>query len=294
MNRIRASIIFTLLIMTSLKAQNIAILWPENPPTSNEISDLEITDRNYKITNVSSPMLTIYLPDKAINTGMAVIICPGGGYAGLASMHEGTQVAQWLQQKGIAAFVLKYRMPNGHKEVPLDDAWQAIRFVRDNAADYDIKPWKIGIAGFSAGGHLASTASTHYATKGTITRPDFSILFYPVITMSESAHKGSRKNLLGENPSSIDIELFSNEKHINAETPPTILLLSDDDKSVPPTNSIDYYKGLKKNGVPAAMYIFPEGGHGWGMRKNFKYHDQMLSLLEKWLADTNITLDGQN
>lgn len=282
-------VIFLLLAVMKVNAQNIAILWPENPPTENGITNMELMDRNYWITNVSSPMLTIYLPDKAINTGMAVVVCPGGGYAGLASMHEGTQFAQWLTKRGIAAFVLKYRMPNGHKEVPLDDAWQAMRFIRDNAADYGIDLGKVGIAGFSAGGHLAATVSTHFATQGTITRPDFSILFYPVITMTESTHGGSRQNLLGADPSQQDILAFSNEKQVKSNTPPTILLLSDDDETVPTVNSIEYYNALKKQDISATMYIFPEGGHGWGMRNNFKYHDQMLTLLGMWLDDINKT-----
>lgn len=290
-NKIYTFIIFTLFVISNLKAQNIAILWPENPPTNNGITDIEITDRNYRITNVSSPMLTIYLPDEIINTGMAVVVCPGGGYSGIASMHEGTQMALWLKERGIAAFVLKYRMPNGHKEVPIDDAWQAMRFVRENAADYHIDPGKVGIMGFSAGGHLASTASTHFAKKGTITRPDFSVLFYPVITMDETAHAESRKNLLGPHPLPLDIDIFSNEKQVNTETPPTILLLSNDDDSVSPLNSIEYYKALKRKRIPTAMYIFPEGGHGWGMNRDFKYHDQMLNLLGKWLDDINKELD---
>lgn len=214
---------------------------------------------------------------------MAVVICPGGGYAGLAIQHEGSQFAKWLNGQGITAFVLKYRMPNKHKEVPLDDAQQAIRYVREHANEFGVDTNKIGIAGFSAGGHLAATASTHYTTEGVSTRPDFSILFYPVITMETATHGGSRSNLLGDKPQSEDIQFFSNEKHVNTNTPPAILLLSDDDKSVPTTNSVLYYESLKKNSVPATMYIFPKGGHGWGMNIDFEYHSQMLELLGRWL-----------
>lgn len=267
-----------------MNAQKVVKLWEGNPPTSNEISEPEIRE-NGGVRNVSVPDLTIYLPEKSINTQMAVLICPGGGYAGLAFQHEGIQFAQWLNKQGIAGIILKYRMPNQHKEVPLDDAQQAVRYIRDHAAELSIDKNKVGIAGFSAGGHLAATTSTHFAKSGTSTRPDFTILFYPVITMEVATHGGSKMNLLGSNPSQTDIYTFSNEKQVNVNTPPTILLLSDDDGSVQPANSIKYYEALKNNNIPATMYIFPEGGHGWGMRENFKYHTEMLSLLEMWLKD---------
>lgn len=280
-------VILLSLAMTNVNAQKVIKLWDTAPPTDNELTEKETIDDSHWIRNVSSPELTICLPEKPMNTGMAVVVCPGGGYAGLASMHEGTQFAEWLNKKGITAFILKYRMPNGHKYVPLEDAWQALRYVREHASELNINPHKIGIAGFSAGGHLASTVSTRYATTGTSTRPDFSILFYPVITMGEGTHQGSKNNLLGKSPASSDLYIFSNDTQVGVNTPPTILLLSDDDKSVPPVNSIKYYDALKKSNVPATMYIFPEGGHGWGMRDNFKYHQQMLSLLEIWLKDMN-------
>ncbi|GAB6120153.1 alpha/beta hydrolase [Dysgonomonas termitidis] len=270
----------------NMNAQKIVKLWETNPPTSNEITEAERYERNGGwVTNVSAPDLTIYQPDKAKNTGMTVVICPGGGYSGLAIEHEGVMFAKWLNEQGITAAILKYRMPNKHKEIPLDDAQQAIRYVREHAGDLGIDADKVGIAGFSAGGHLAATASTHYAIKGTSTRPDFSILFYPVITMEVATHGGSKLNLLGDKPSAADMHTFSNEKQINVNTPPAILLLSDDDRTVPPANSTSYYNALKQNNVPAAMYIFPEGGHGWGMRENFKYHTQMLDLLGTWLKD---------
>lgn len=270
----------------NMNAQKIVKLWETNPPTSNEITEAERYERNGGwVTNVSAPDLTIYQPDKAKNTGMTVVICPGGGYSGLAIEHEGVMFAKWLNEQGITAAILKYRMPNKHKEIPLDDAQQAIRYVREHAGDLGIDADKVGIAGFSAGGHLAATASTHYAIKGTSTRPDFSILFYPVITMEVATHGGSKLNLLGDKPSAADMHTFSNEKQINVNTPPAILLLSDDDRTVPPANSTSYYNALKQNNVPAAMYIFPEGGHGWGMREDFKYHTQMLDLLGTWLKD---------
>lgn len=272
-----------------MNAQRTVKLWEGNPPTSNEISDSEKQAQNgTRVSNISTPELLIYLPDKSKNTRVAVLICPGGGYAGLAMGHEGTDVAKWLNEKGIAGIILKYRLPNKHKEVPLEDGWQAMRYVREHAEELGIDPNKIGIAGFSAGGHLASTVSTHFATSGTSTRPDFSILFYPVITMEAGTHGGSKLNLLGNNPTMADIHMFSNEKQVNVNTPPTILLLSDDDRAVLPVNSTSYYDALKRNNVPAAMYIFPEGGHGWGMKESFRYRSLMLSLLEAWLNEVVI------
>jgi len=284
MKKILFTCCFICLLLSTASAQKIVKLWDNTPPTNNEITNPEHIDENYWITNVSSPELIIYLPENNI-TGKGIVICPGGGYAGLASHHEGTLFAQWLNKQGIAAFILKYRMPNQHKEVPIDDAQQAMRYVREHAKEYQIQPNKIGIAGFSAGGHLASTVSTHFASEGTSTRPDFSVLFYPVITMNKATHGGSRLNLLGDKPASTDIYTFSNEKQVNTNTPPTILLLSDDDKAVVPENSIRYYRALKANDIKATLYIFPEGGHGWGMREDFKYHKLMTELLGAWLKD---------
>lgn len=278
--------ILSIFICTSTKGQEILKLWNGTPPTSNEIKESEMYDKGEGwLTNISVPELLIYRPKNVNNTGTAVIICPGGGYAGLAIQHEGIQFAQWLTSKGIVGIVLKYRLPNQHKEIPLADAQQAIRYVRSHAAEFNIKSDKIGIAGFSAGGHLASTASTHFSNTTVSSRPNFSILFYPVITMDTLTHMGSRINLIGENPSDIDILNFSNEKQVNKDTPPAILLLSDDDKAVNPVNSTEYYKALVKNNIGAAMYVFPNGGHGWGMKNDFTYHNQMLTLLEMWLQN---------
>lgn len=275
MKKISLSFLFIAFNMLIMNAQNYSIkLWGDDPVLSKDLTSI----------NESAPELFVYLPDKATNTGKAVVICPGGGYSHLAMDHEGKEIAHWLAKQGIAGIVLKYRMPNGRKNVPLQDIQQAFMIVHKRAKEWGINENKIGVAGFSAGGHLASTASTHFVSFET--RPAFSILFYPVITMEEFfTHMGSRKNLLGEKPSVTDIYTFANENQVTATTPPTILLLSDDDGAVVPENSIKYYEALKRNGVPAAMYIFPEGGHGWGMRSNFKYHSQMLSVLEVWLKD---------
>ena len=267
-----------------IEAQQVIKLWETAPTESNELTGEEIVRNDgASVSNVSVPTLTVYLPEKNSRTGMAVVICPGGGYAGLAFEHEGTMVAKWLNKEGIAAFILKYRMPNKHKNIPLSDAQQAIRYVRAHATEYDISASKIGICGFSAGGHLASTVSTHFTTSGVSSRPDFSILYYPVVSMMEATHGGSRTNLLGDNPSPTDIYTFSNEKQVNVNTPPAILFLSDDDKVVVPENSLKYYEALKQNNIPAAMYIFPTGGHGWGFRDGYTYYKQMTELLSAWL-----------
>ena len=292
LNKISFICFSLLLFVTNMNAQKVVKLWDGNPPTNSELSVEEKVERNGDwISDISVPEMYVYTPDKSVNTGLAVVIFPGGGYAGVAINHEGHEFAKWLNTKGISGIVVKYRMPNKHKEVPLDDAQQAMRYVREHAKELGVNPNKIGVAGFSAGGHLASTVSTHYATSGTSTRPDFSILFYPVITMDVATHGGSRNNLLGNKPSASDLHVYSNEKQVGINTPPAILLLSDDDKVVLPVNSTLYYDALKRNDVPATMYIFPEGGHGWGMRPSFAYHTQMLTLLEMWLNDIKAKRD---
>lgn len=279
-------IFFFFLSITRMDAQDVVKLWEHAlPPTSNGLNEAE-QNQDGRVSNVSIPELTVYLPDSTVNRGIAVIICPGGGYSRLAIDHEGHDFAKWLQKQGIAGIVLKYRMPNKVKQVPLEDFQQAITYVRSKAMDWKISNEKIGVAGFSAGGHLASTASTHFSSKQL--RPDFSILFYPVITMGDFTHEGSRNNLLGEIPSASEIMYYSNERQINEFTPPAILLLSDDDKAVPPKNSIAYYSALKQNNIPATMYIFPTGGHGWGMKTSFEYHNEMLTLLSMWLRNLSI------
>lgn len=283
-------IILCLFAMFSLpmgmRSQEIVKLWENPPRVDNGLSgDEAVEGNNNWISNISNPEIHIYRADKTKNTGMSVIICPGGGYAGLSFNSEGVEFAKWLNTLGITGIVLKYRLPNKHKKVPLDDAQQAISYVRSHAKELGIDQHLIGIAGFSAGGHLAATASTHFSMEGISTRPDFTLLFYPVVTMNIPTLGGTKPNLLGDKPSAIDLYTFSNENQVNVNTPPAILLLSDDDRSVPPVNSTLYYDALKNNGIPASIYIFPEGGHGWGMNKNFKYHDQMLSLLEAWLKD---------
>lgn len=230
--------------------------------------------------------LTCYLPKKP--TGRAVVDCPGGGYSHLAMDHEGHQWAEYFNKQGIAYFVLKYRMPKGDRNIPLSDAYQAIRTVRDSAEVWHINKKDVGIMGFSAGGHLASSVSTHAEEA---VRPNFSILFYPVISMDERiTHKGSCVNFLGEERKTNAklVEEWSNDKAVRPQvTPRVILLMSSDDKVVPPvTNGVAYYTAMNKAGNECTLHIYPSGGHGWGFRntaQGFLYHTQMLDDLTTWL-----------
>lgn len=266
----------------SIRAQNQTIpLWNKIPDEikATDYKEKEILkDGKLQSTSqVSVPTLSIFIPKEVKPNQTAVVICPGGGYTHLAFEKEGTKVAEWFNSIGIAAFVLKYRMPTDltmkNKSVgPLQDAQEAIRYVRQNVAKWNIDPNKIGILGFSAGGHLASTASTHYDDKvyesayKVSARPDFSLLIYPVISMeNEITHKGSQTNLLGNNPSKELIDSFSNEKKVTSKTPPTFLIHATDDTVVIPENSINYYLALKKNGVSAEMHVYEKGGHGFGL-----------------------------
>lgn len=278
-------LVTALLIMTtSLCAQKpIELpLWPNGAPNSNELKGDEQEMDNGRVSNIKNPDITVYRAEHP--NGMAVIMCPGGGYARLAMNHEGHDMAPWFNTQGITYVVLKYRMPNGHREVPFSDVEQAIRLVRQHAAEWNINPAKVGIMGASAGGHLASTLATHYTSKET--RPDFQILLYPVITMDANfTHAGSRENLITKNPSADLIAKYSNELQVNAQTPQAFIALSSDDKAVLPQNSINYYLALLKHNVPATMHIYPTGGHGWGFRDNFTYKRQWTDELEKWLRN---------
>jgi acetyl esterase/lipase len=230
--------------------------------------------------------------DKA--NGTAVIICPGGGYVHLAIDHEGYEVARKLNEMGIVAIVLKYRLPSDSTMIdktigPLQDAQEAIKLVRENAAAWGVNPNRIGIMGFSAGGHLASTAGTHFTKAvienkaGTSLRPDFMILGYPVISFSDSiGHRGSRDNLIGHHPSEELIKEYSNELQVTPQTPPTFLVQAGDDKTVNVENSIHFYEALLRNGVPAEMHLYPHGGHGFGLH-NPTTNDQWIERLQNWL-----------
>ncbi|WP_235998449.1 alpha/beta hydrolase [Hymenobacter sp. BT559] len=247
-----------------------------------------------RISNVVQPTLTVYLPPREKATGTSVIVCPGGGYAMLASGHEGHDVAKRLNEMGVAAFVLKYRLPNGQSQpdpsiAPLLDAQQALRLVREQAPKYNLNPERIGLMGFSAGGHLAATAGTHFAKPvgpnpgATSVRPAFLMLIYPVISFSDSLkHAGSRNNLIGATPSADQVRLYSNELQVTAQTPPTFLVHAEDDKVVPVQNSVVFYQALHRHNVPTEMHLYPLGGHGFGMN-NKTTKDQWIERLQNWM-----------
>ncbi|RZK78078.1 MAG: alpha/beta hydrolase [Pedobacter sp.] len=255
-------------------------------------------DHITRISKVSVPTMIVYQPAKDKATGAAVIICPGGAYGILAIDHEGFNVAKRLNAIGVTAFVLKYRLPSDEIMVdksfgPLMDAQQAIYLVRRDAARYNVNPGKIGIMGFSAGGHLASTLTVHYndvkiENKEKLSlRPDFSILIYPVITFGEFTHKGSLNNLLGSNPTEAQKHYFSNEKHVTANTPPTLLVHANDDYAVPVQNSWYFNEALVKNKVKGTMHIYQGGGHGFGLN-NKATSDDWFERLHSWMKDNRI------
>ena len=270
--------------LPSLAQQEVLPLWPAGKvpnalPSSSVVEKSETTGGIMRISGVTVPTITAYLPSKEKATGAAVLICPGGGYGILAAEHEGSELAEWFKARGIAGIVLKYRLPNAQAmtkqhEVPLMDAMQGMKLIRQNAKKWNLDPNKIGVMGFSAGGHLAATLSTHFdqgPNASEDARPNFAILLYPVISFSPTlAHGGSRKNLLGADESEELIKYYSNEQHVSEKTPPTLLVHATDDAGVPVENSIEYYLALKKNKVPVEMHLYPRGGHGFSMRTEGK------------------------
>lgn len=295
----RKLIIFVLVLLAgfSTKAQEIIPLYDAAIPNS------KVAPADYKesfgggmFRNITSPTLEIYLPEKGKETGTAVVICPGGGYSVVVYQGEGVSNAKELAKNGIAAFVLKYRLPvdaimTDKSTGPLQDVQQAIKLVRENAVKWNIDPAKIGIMGFSAGGHLASTVATHFEKalidnpKGTSLRPDFQVVVYPVISMQQAlTHRDSRKQLLGEQPSQQLVDLFSNELQVKENTPPAYITHAADDNVVDVDNSINYFEALRRHKVPVEMHIYPKGGHGF----IFGRRGWMTSLLE-WIGTTTNT-----
>lgn len=268
-----------------LAQQRIEIpLWPDGTPNDNGLTAND-ENGNADFLNLvanDSASITVYKADRP--NGIAIIMCPGGGYWGVALGHEGHDMASWFNAQGITYVVLKYRMPNGHHEIPLDDAEQAIRLVRTNAAQWGINPARVGIMGASAGGHLAASLATLYSSKDT--RPDFQILFYPVISMDKAiTHEGSRNNLLGKNPSDDLVCRYSLEQQVTTDTPQAFIMLSADDTTVPPANSMRYCQSLMEHKVPTSLHLYPTGEHGWGFRDSFIYKRQWTGELEKWLRE---------
>jgi acetyl esterase/lipase len=262
-------------------------LWEGTAPASVGAADKNI------------PTLTVFVPEKA--NGTAIVVCPGGGYGGLAVGHEGKEVAAWLNKRGVVAFMLKYRIvqkdrPGPLQPAPMLDVQRAVRYVRAHAKDYGIDPKRVGVWGFSAGGHVASTAATHFDSGKTdgdeidkqSCRPDFAILAYPVITMEMATHGGSRKNLIGNNPDDKLIEFYSNEKHVTKDTPPTFLFHTEEDNAVPIANSRMFAEACEKHGVPVKLLTYEKGKHGVGLAPSDPILSHWPEELEKWLKGRDL------
>jgi acetyl esterase/lipase len=301
MKKICLFIVQLLFLQVWIFSQSITLpLWTGEIPNYKETGSQEKWDTSdiISVTNVQNPEIAVYLPAKRQATGQAVIICPGGGYWALAYDFEGIDVAKWLNSKGIAGIVLKYRLPTSEGQIiphesPLMDAKQAMRLVRYHASEWNINPEQIGIMGFSAGGHLASTLGTHFdygdeyavdLIERVSCRPDFMILVYPVITMTQPfMHKGSRNALIGEYPTTALVENYSNELQVSEDTPPTFLIHASDDKGVPVANSLVFYQALVENNVPAEMHIYPTGSHGFSLGINKGHLSNWPDACYEWM-----------
>jgi len=302
MRKLVIFLLFPILMAVQTQAQQILPLYGDQPiPNSKPAPDREKVDTSTKppirlsYSNVSHPTLAVYLPPAGKANGTAVVVCPGGGYVHLAMTHEGIDVAHWLNSLGITAFVLKYRLPSDETMIdktigPLQDAQRAIQLVRQRAGDWGVDPNRVGILGFSAGGHLASTAGTHFEqavidNKDRVSlRPDFMLLLYPVISFSDSiGHRGSRDYLLGKNPDPAKVLAYSNELRVTEQTPPAFVIHAEDDKTVMVANSIHFYEALVSNHVPAELHIFPRGGHGFGLYNPTSGSDQWPDRAAEWM-----------
>jgi acetyl esterase/lipase len=274
-------------------------LYPKGIPNSKKAPAdyVEKIEHGVSYSKVTDPTLTPYFPEKGKANGTAIVICPGGGYSHLAMGHEGADIAKKFNEYGVTAFVLKYRLPSDEimqdKTIgPLQDAQRAIQMVRERAKEWGINPDKVGIIGFSAGGHLASTVITHFNKvvidnpQNISVRPDFAILGYPVITFGEAAHRGSRENLIGKDPSQELIDLYSNEKQVTPQTPMTFIVQAEDDKTVPVQNSLMFYEAMVKNGVKGELHIYQAGGHGFGLN-NKTTKDYWFDRAVNWLKQNN-------
>lgn len=300
------SVLFTLLLSMainfSFSQSEIINLWEDSIPNSIETNEKEIVEIKEikRIINVQTPTLEVFLPARKTSSNKGVVICPGGGYHLLSYDSEGTAIAKWFNSKGIAAFVLKSRLPDSKSivvrhEAPLQDAQRAIRYVRSHAETFGVSPDEIGVIGFSAGGHLASTLGTQYDKSNSFketpidtisARPNFMALIYPVITMDESfTHMGSRKNLIGQRPIKALIKGYSNELQVTSDTPRTFLVHSGDDKAVPIKNSLRFYEALKANDVEAELHVYPNGGHGYGLALGKGRLQSWPERLYEWLEN---------
>lgn len=261
-------------------AQDVVLdLWPNGVPSDNGLAGQETQDSEH-YTLVTHPTLSVFKAKQP--NGKAIVVCPGGGYHDVWFNHEGNMMADWLNAQGVTLAVLKYRMPNGHHTIPLEDAQRAMEMMREHADEWGAQ--KVGIMGASAGGHLACTTATHFTNAKN--RPDFQVLLYPVVTMEAGVtHDGTRYFLIGDNPSQELVRLYSNELQVTAQTPPAFIVASSDDDVVPIENSLRYYAALVKHGVSTTMHLYPYAGHGWGFRDNFAYKPLWSAELAQWLRE---------
>lgn len=273
--------------------QDVYKLWKDSPPSSNGLSGAEIEGEQC-LGNVSEASLTVHHPEPEQSNGASILVIPGGAYWVVCVEHEGKAVADWLTQKGYTVGVLKYRLPNGNPDVPMQDAQQAVRFMRSQSSAWGTNNSDVGVLGFSAGGHLASSVATHFEEdyshgKGDYSsvssRPDFLVLVYPVITLFEDyGHEFSKLQLLGEEPELAQLEKYSSHLRVNEKTPPTILIHSNDDEGVHPFNSIKFYSALREADVSSEIHIFEFGGHGYALTPTSPASDWRL-LVEQWLSN---------
>lgn len=299
MKKIVAFIFFIYFAPLLAMSQTVIPLYKDSIPNSKPAKDEEKSEQSNGIliiSKISKPTLSIFLPSIEKANGTAIIIYPGGGYGIVAAGHEGTDIAKKFNEMGVAAFVVKYRIPNSQTMInpeigPLQDAQQAIKVVREGAKDYNIDPNRIGIMGFSAGGHLASTAGTRFYkavvvnVNNTSLRPDFMLLIYPVISFTDSlTHMGSRDNLIGKNPTAEKIKEYSSELQVTGNTPPAFLVHASDDAAVKPQNSIAFYLALIKNHVDAEMHLYESGGHGFGLYLKNK-NEQWMDRCKNWMEN---------
>lgn len=286
-------ILTSLLFVFQVHSQEVLMmpLWPNQVPNSrlSTFSEKSVMVSNHiRVSQITDPTIEVFLPASPSESKKAVLICPGGGYSYLVYDRAGTQIAKKLNEKGIVGVVLKYRLPDDElNEVPhvspLTDAQRAMELIRENAAEWGIDPFQVGVMGFSAGGHLASTLGTHFQKPN---RPDFMILIYPVVTMkTDFTHMGSRINLIGENPP-LELERhYSNELQVTKDTPPTFIVHTEDDKVVPIENSLQLFAALKVNEVPVEMHLYPYGGHGFGLAEGKGRLSGWFDLMTAWIAE---------
>ncbi len=273
--------------------EKVIPLWPEGLPGEKvAVGAEQATPDGGWLTQISEPVVTVFLPERPDERHAGVIVCPGGAYAGLTYQWEGVTYAKWLNELGIAAFVLKYRVKEYGAPAPLQDVLRAIRLVRSRAAEWGVDPTRVGVIGSSAGGHLAACAATLFdhadgktgaALDAVSGRPDFAILVYPVITLGEFTHEGSLHNLLGEQPTPDRVNRYSTEKQVTAATPPVFLIHTQEDALVPVQNSLLFYSALVQAKVPAEMHLFPRGRHGIGLRAGPDGARDWPDMAKKWL-----------